>query len=75
MSNLPLGADNSSAPFNRKEKNITLISSITEYREYKIQVWEDEWEDMSYEEKIRYAVNELNHVKSDKDEVLETFEE
>ncbi|MBR1936623.1 MAG: hypothetical protein IJ842_02905 [Bacilli bacterium] len=73
MSNLPLGADNSSAPFNRKEININLISSRTEYREYTIQVWEDEWEDMSYEERTRYVVNELNHLKVDENEVLEDF--
>ena len=75
MSNLPLGADDSFAPFNRKEIDITLISSITEYREYTIQVWEDEWEDMSCEERVRFAVKVLNHLKVDKDEVFEGFKE
>lgn len=73
MDNLPLGADNKFAPFNRKEKSINIHTSLTTYDDYTIDIYEDVWEDMSEDDRIRIRSELKDYLKED--EIIESYEE
>ena len=61
---------------NRKEKEIIAYTSLSEYRNYRINVFEDEWENMDWQEKRDYFMKELrNNPDYNPKESLEEYEE
>lgn len=61
---------------NRKEKEIIAYTSLSEYRNYRINVFEDEWENMDWQEKRDYVMKELrNNPDYNPKESLEEYEE